>query len=675
MASDQGFADTPDMPGPVDFGAEAVSRNLGILSDREQAALRAATVLVAGCGSVGGAVVEPLVRLGVNRFRLADPDRFDVSNLNRQACVVEDVGKAKPEVLARRVQAINPCAEVRVYAEGLTLENLDEALDGAHIAFDAIDPAMSSWVKYQLHAGAARRGIPVVAGVDWGGKPAVFVFDYRRNPVPFHGKATAESHRENRLWDSVRWFGRTHFPTDYLPVLSDRLENGGTWPQISYCVMAMGALSSRVIVDLLMNRRVRPVVTVDLHAAAMPWTAAVVYRARMPLELARTLRTIRRVTRSGGASQPVVSGPERRRLPQGLVPLLEGARLAPSPYNSQPWHFDILDDKTIGLAPQTGRWPAAAPDRLGWAEALGCALAAMSVLAHGDWEPSASVATRLTQMADGPSDSESDTSVGRFHLDRLRGGVLIRQGVLGLRSTHRGDMLRTPIENTTAKLIEKLCVDRKITLDMVTGAAALDRMARAEHGALTAIDPGRTEEVWTWLRERARTPSGRGSFGAAHDLFATAGVTGFLARAVDGVSVPRQVAGRTLIGAVARERARLLRHCGAVLVLRGPRRTVGDRIRAGESLMHVWLALVENGYAAQPLRTEFSPLPAPSAFGLPGDDQVLAVLRVGRAIVPPAAKAVRCPVESSVRWLDQTADQRPADHSSRTSPGRPYLNP
>ncbi|MGW1274281.1 ThiF family adenylyltransferase, partial [Streptomyces sp. NPDC002491] len=534
MTPDQGLAGTPETSGPVDFGAEAVSRNLGILNDREQAALRAATVLVAGCGSVGGAVVEPLVRLGVTRFRLADPDSFDVSNLNRQACVAADVGKPKPEVLAHRVKAINPCSEVRTYTEGLTLESLDEALDGAHVAFDAIDPAMSAWVKYQLHAGASRRGIPVVAGVDWGGKPAVFVFDYRRNPVPFHGKATAEAHRESRLWDSVRWFGRTHFPTDYLPVLSDRLENGGTWPQISYCVMAMGAIGSRVIVDLLMNRRVRPVVTVDLHAAAMPWTAAAAYRARMPLELARTLRTIRRVTRNGRPPQPVASGPQQRPLPQRLAPLLEGARLAPSPYNAQPWHFDILDDRTIGLAPRIGRWPAAEPDRQGWAEALGCALAAMSHLAHGEWEAAESAATELTRTADGSSGFEPDAPVGRFHLDRLRSDVLTRQGVLGVRATHRGDMLRTPIDTTTARLVEKVCVDRRITLDTVTGAAALDRMARAERDAAAAIDPDRAEEIRAWLRRRAGVPSGRDSFGAPHDLLAASGVTGLLARAATG---------------------------------------------------------------------------------------------------------------------------------------------
>ncbi|MGW1274327.1 ThiF family adenylyltransferase, partial [Streptomyces sp. NPDC002491] len=79
-----------------------------------------------------------------------------------------------------------------------------------------------------------------------------------------------------------------------------------------------------------------------------------------------------------------------------------------------------------------------------------------------------------------------------------------------------------------------------------------------------------------------------------------------------------------------------------------PRRTACAGGRCARSTP----SLVENGYAAQPLRTEFGSLPAPSEVGLPGDDRVLAVLRVGRATVPPAADAVRCPVQSSVRRPD-----------------------
>lgn len=620
----------------VAAGAEAVSRNAGIIGPREQAALRAATVLVAGCGG-GGGVVEPLTRLGVLRFRLADPDRFDVSNLNRQACAQADVGRSKPEAIADRVRALNPSADVTVYPQGLTLDNLDEALDGAHIVFDGIDPTMSAWVKYQLHERAARRGIPVLAGMDFGGKPTLYVFDYRRNPVPFYGRASAEAHRENRLRESMRWTGRTQVPSDYLPVQADRFANGGTWPQIGYCVLGLATLTTRTVVDLLMNRRTRHVVTMDLHAAVMTRPAALMHRARMPLELVRTRRALRAAARRGPRPEETAPRPPRP-LPERLATVLGGARLAPSAYNAQPWRFEILDDRTVVLAPDPERWPAADPDPLGWAESLGCALGAVTYLAHGEWE---------TRSA-GPDGALE--SVRRFHCDRLRDDVLLRQGALGLRATHREDLLRTPLDQATAKRIELLCVERNLTLDTVTGPTALARLARTELDSAMAADPARDAELRAWLRERARTATGRRSFGDPGGPPDRPGATGALARALHSGAVQRALA-RPLRSAAASGQARRLRHCGAVLVLRGPRGTVAERLAAGATLTHIWLALTEAGYAAQPLWGEFGRGAAGPGTG--GDNEILAVLRVGRATATPLQHVTRCPVEASVRWAGQ----------------------
>lgn len=619
----------------VAAGAEAVSRNADIISEREQAALRAATVLVAGCGG-GGGVVEPLTRLGVLRFRLADPDRFEVSNLNRQACVQADVGRSKPETIADRVRALNPSADVTVYPQGLTLENLDEALDGAHIVFDGIDPTMSAWVKYQLHERAARRGIPVLAGMDFGGKPTLYVFDYRRNPVPFYGRASAEAHRENRLWESMRWTGKTHVPSDFLPIQADRFANGGTWPQIGYCVLGLATLTTRTVVDLLMNRRTRHVVTMDVHAAVMSRPAALMHRARMPVELVKTRRAIRAAARRGPRPEAAAPQPPRP-LPERLATVLGGARLAPSAYNAQPWRFELLDDRTVRLAHDPGRWLAADRDPLGWAESLGCALGAMTYLAHGEWE------ARPTDQG------ETHESVGRFHCDRLRDDVLPRQGALGLRATHREDLLRSPLDQATAKRIELLCAERNLTLDTVTGPTALARLARTELDSAMAADPARDADLRAWLRERARTGSGRRSFGDPSDLLDRSGATGALARALTSEAVPRALA-RALGSAAASRQARRLRNCGAVLVLRGSRRSVVDRLEAGATLMHIWLALTEAGYAAQPLRGEFGRPVA--GLGSDGDNEILAVLRTGRATATPLHQVTRCPFEASVRWAE-----------------------
>ncbi|MFC7511740.1 HesA/MoeB/ThiF family protein [Streptomyces thermocarboxydus] len=73
-----------------------------------QERLRNATVLVAGCGSTGGAVVEPLARLGTGRFVLAEPGEYELNNLNRQSATHKDIGRNKAEVAAERIRSVNP---------------------------------------------------------------------------------------------------------------------------------------------------------------------------------------------------------------------------------------------------------------------------------------------------------------------------------------------------------------------------------------------------------------------------------------------------------------------------------------------------------------------------------------------------------------------------------------
>jgi tRNA A37 threonylcarbamoyladenosine dehydratase len=63
---------------------ELVGRNLGFVTAAEQERIRTTPVFVCGVGGMGGACVQSLVRAGVGRLAIADVDRFEVSNLNRQ---------------------------------------------------------------------------------------------------------------------------------------------------------------------------------------------------------------------------------------------------------------------------------------------------------------------------------------------------------------------------------------------------------------------------------------------------------------------------------------------------------------------------------------------------------------------------------------------------------------
>lgn len=157
--------------------AEAFSRNLGLVNERENLRLRDACVALPGLGGVGGAHLEVLARQGIGRFILADPDRYETANLNRQfGATVETLGRSKVEVSAERVRAINPAAEVRVMPEALHAGNMASFLTGADIVVDGLD-AFAIEARRALYREARRRGIPVVAAGPFGFGCTILVFD------------------------------------------------------------------------------------------------------------------------------------------------------------------------------------------------------------------------------------------------------------------------------------------------------------------------------------------------------------------------------------------------------------------------------------------------------------------------------------------------------------------
>lgn len=103
--------------------------------------LRNSSVILCGCGAVGGYVLEGLVRAGVGRIRVVDGDVFAESNLNRQLlCTRNTVGRKKAEVACERAKSIDPDLEIEgleLFVDDVTIPRI---LDGEwDVLVDAID--------------------------------------------------------------------------------------------------------------------------------------------------------------------------------------------------------------------------------------------------------------------------------------------------------------------------------------------------------------------------------------------------------------------------------------------------------------------------------------------------------------------------------------------------------
>jgi molybdopterin/thiamine biosynthesis adenylyltransferase len=157
--------------------ADAFSRNLGLIAPQEQAKLRKSRVAIPGMGGVGGVHLMTLARLGIGAFRIADPDKFDVVNFNRQyGADVHTLGRSKAEVMAERALAINPDLVIDVSSEPVNSQNVDRFLEGVDVLLDGLD-FFSFDTRRMLFREAARRGIWAVTAGPIGFSAAWLVFD------------------------------------------------------------------------------------------------------------------------------------------------------------------------------------------------------------------------------------------------------------------------------------------------------------------------------------------------------------------------------------------------------------------------------------------------------------------------------------------------------------------
>lgn len=144
------------------------SRSLPLIGEDGLARLAACRVTVVGLGGVGGYAVEVLARSGVGALTLIDGDKVEESNLNRQiAALSKDIGRYKAEVLAERVEQINPRCKVNAVCEMLTESNCSALVDGSSYVADAID---SLAAKAALAVYCTGKGLPIVSAMGAGNR-------------------------------------------------------------------------------------------------------------------------------------------------------------------------------------------------------------------------------------------------------------------------------------------------------------------------------------------------------------------------------------------------------------------------------------------------------------------------------------------------------------------------
>lgn len=181
---------------------ERVDRSLGWLGNtkteqyQRQEKLKNATVGIAGTGGIGGQLAQRLVRLGVRNLKLADPDTFDVSNMNRQmGADLSHIGQNKAEVVAEMTYSLNKDVNIAVYPEGITPNTAADFVEDCDYILDQMD-FYEVDNRYALHR-AFRKSptakfilkVPTVAH-------GTYIFKYTKNSMHIEDVYGIKEHSE-----------------------------------------------------------------------------------------------------------------------------------------------------------------------------------------------------------------------------------------------------------------------------------------------------------------------------------------------------------------------------------------------------------------------------------------------------------------------------------------------
>ena len=328
--------------------AAAFSRNIGWITEWEQQELSRKTVAIAGLGGVGGAHALTLARLGVGGFRLADLDRFDVVNLNRQSgAFLSTLNVEKTAVTSQMLRDINPELRLEIFERGVDETNIDQFLSGADLFIDGLD-FFALGIRRNVFKRCADLGIPAITAAPLGFGSSYLIF--MPGGMSFEEYFRLQGLSEDRQYVNFALaLAPKGFHRAYLidPSRLDLANHRG--PSTAAAVQICAGVAATEAVKILIGRG---------EVKAAPWYHHFdAFRGRwksgkLRFGNAGPLQSLKRQLAYSLSSR--LSRNARPRDSTGILNteierILDLARWAPSGDNAQPWHFHVVSDSSLTI--------------------------------------------------------------------------------------------------------------------------------------------------------------------------------------------------------------------------------------------------------------------------------------------------------------------------------------
>jgi molybdopterin/thiamine biosynthesis adenylyltransferase len=236
-------------------------RNRGVISSEVQTRIRGTEFIIFGVGSTGGDFATMIAQIGAENILIADMDRLDTSNLNRQHGSFRDIGKNKTDIVARRIWDINPYANVQVLNKRITTDDVDSIIDDSSLSSIILLAMDDKDSIIEVHRKAKEKGIPVFMATDIGHSAHLAIFDYNKpDSKIFNGKISLYEAQKISLLEFVTKFIKIKdLPNEYLDAAKGMLKGElKVIPQLTTASKKAGAKTVEEVISYFEGRKSKP---------------------------------------------------------------------------------------------------------------------------------------------------------------------------------------------------------------------------------------------------------------------------------------------------------------------------------------------------------------------------------------------------------------------------------
>jgi tRNA A37 threonylcarbamoyladenosine dehydratase len=234
-----------------------LGRTTLLIGEEKVKSLTQKHVMVVGMGGVGSFAAEFICRSGIGKMTIIDGDVVDPTNRNRQLpALYTNHGQSKADIMAERLQSINPELELHVIREFINPEMVEKLFeDKPDYIVDAID---SITPKITFLSTAFQHKIPIVSSMGAGAKldpTQIKVVDISKTFICPFAQQIRKNLKKHNIYKGIKAVFSPELPIKESLMLTDgKNYKKSAYGTISYLPATFGAVAASVVIRDLINQ-------------------------------------------------------------------------------------------------------------------------------------------------------------------------------------------------------------------------------------------------------------------------------------------------------------------------------------------------------------------------------------------------------------------------------------